>query len=93
MYFKCCVYIFLDELQELEKENFGMLHKVGKSKNDIFLKSSPLQISVSLLNKVNMSNDEYTLKFKSTNGVDRTLLMLGLASHPQHDEIVDWFNV
>ncbi|CAC5417244.1 unnamed protein product [Mytilus coruscus] len=64
-----------DELQELEKENFGMLHKIGKPRKEIFHKSSPSQMPIELLGKVKLSLEEYTSKFKSQKNTENNVLM------------------
>ncbi|XP_052098935.1 uncharacterized protein LOC127733660 [Mytilus californianus] len=81
----------IHELEELEREGAGMLHKVGKPRKEIFLKASPGQMPNEILKKVDISVDDYMIRFKSKKETDGNLIMMSLPSHPQHDEIVDWF--
>lgn len=83
--------MFLDELQELEREGAGMMHKVGKPKKEIFMKSSPSQMPIEILKKVVMSEADYNTRFRVRRESDANLITLALPSHPQHDEIVDWY--
>jgi hypothetical protein len=86
--------IVVDELEELERGGMGSLMKCGKVNRDAFMKCSP-SILRSLEKNLNVgiSIDEYEKSFKSVDKVDLKLLMKVLPSHPQHDEIVDWFRL
>lgn len=68
--------------------------KCGKINRDAFLKSSPSTLrSLDKNTNVGISIEEYENSFKSMEKVDVKLLMKVLPSHPQHDEIVDWFKL
>ena len=85
-----------DELENIENEGGGLNCKIGrgKTKKMVFLKSSPSVISnTELLKSVDVSIETYRKNFLNVEDVNKEILMYSMASHPQHDEIVDWFNI
>ena len=46
-----------------------------------------------VLDKYGMDEEEYRRRFVDTTKIGKKVLLLCLPSHPQHDEIIEWFPI